>query len=87
VICSRIYSCRNKNLPVHCFTVQDHYTLEEKDDDKTFTFPEQLRDDPFALYYEQDDEEMVRDIVQVYHELSKLDSELSTPLDSVAVTE
>jgi len=39
------------------------------------------------LYYEQDDEEMVRDIVQVYHELSKLDSELSTPLDSVAVTD
>lgn len=87
MIRSRIYTCRNKNLSVHFFTVQDHYSLEEKDDNKTFTFPEQLCDDPFTSYYEQDDEEMVRDIVQVYHELSKLDSELSTPPDSVAVTD
>ena len=82
-----LHCCRNKNLSAHVFTVQDHYSLEEKDHDKTFTFPEELCDNPVASYYEQDDEEIVTDIVQVYQELSKPDSELSTPPDSVAITD
>ena len=82
-----LHCCRNKNLSADFFTVQDRYILEEKDHDETFTFPEELCDDPVASYYEQDDEEIVTDIVQVYHQLSKPDSELSTPPDSVAVTD
>lgn len=82
-----LHCCRNKNLSTNFFTVQDRYSLEERDGDETFTFPSEVCDDPVASYYEQGDEEIATDIVQVYNELAKPDSELSSPPASIEVRE
>ena len=78
--------CRNKELCEDFFEVKDKYAIEEKDCDETFNFPSELNDGLVASYFKRDDDESVIDIVQVYGELSKPDSELSSPPPSIAVS-
>ena len=79
--------CRNKELCEDFFEVKDKYAIEEKDCDETFNFPSELNDGLVASYFERADDEPVIDLVQVYGELSKPDSELSSPPPSIAVSE
>ena len=79
--------CRNKELCHDLFEVKDKYALEEKDCDETFSFPSEFNDGLVASYFERDDDEPVIDIVQVYGELLKPDSVLSSPRPSIVVSE
>lgn len=79
--------CRNKELSPELFEVKDRFTLEQKDYDEALTFPSELSDGPVASYFEGEDEQSVIDIVQVYDELLKPDSELSSPPVSIDINE
>ena len=61
--------------------------MEEKDCDKTCTFPLELCDGPVASYFAREDDKLITDVEQVYDALLKPDSELSSPPATLEVTD
>ena len=79
--------CRNEDLPPHLFSVQDRSCLEENECDEVESFSIELSDGPVASYFKRDNDKTVTDIVQVYDELLKPDTELSRAPDFLNINE
>ena len=76
--------CRNKILPAHFFTVQDRYVLEETEGEE-MVFSGDVGDAPVASYFDGSDESEV-DIIKLFDELAKNDSELSRPPPTLEIS-
>ena len=77
--------CRNGNLSLDNFSVKERYCANEQYCDEGIAFPSELYDGPTASYFTRDDDNTVTDIVDIYAELAKPDSELSKPPETIVV--
>ena len=79
--------CCNNLIPFdkdHLFEVRGRFSEEEKHSDDNFTYPIELFEGPAASHFQNDDG-VVIDIIELYDELSKPESNLSRPPPSLDV--